>query len=157
MAQPTTGALTLRTATRVDLPAILAIFASDTLGGHAESRGLADMAVYETAFAEITASPDNTLFVAESAGRVVGTFQLTIIPGLVGHGVRRAKLESVHVLASERGNGIGAIMVAFAIEEARRRGASQMELSSNKKRLDAHRFYERLGFAKSHEGFKLGL
>jgi GNAT superfamily N-acetyltransferase len=150
--------LTIREAARADLPAVVAIFAADAEGGHAESReGPAPMPVYEAAFERIAASPDNALYVAEHEGEVVGTFQLTIIPGLVGHARLRAKLESVHVLAAMRGKRIGEVMVRFAIDEARRRGATLMELSSNKRRVAAHRFYVRLGFAQSHEGFKLAL
>jgi len=148
---------TIRPAESADLPGILAIFAADDVGGHAEYRGLADMAAYEQVFDRIAASSDNALFVALVDRKIVGTFQLTFIPGLVNHGLLRAKLESVHVLAENRSQGIGEQMVRHALDEARRRGAGMMELSSNKKRLAAHRFYERLGFARSHEAFKLML
>lgn len=109
---------------------------------------------YVAAFAQILASPDNTLFVAERDGEVVGTFQVTLIPGLVARGRKRAKLESVHVAPECRGLGIGAVMIAHALAFAKERGAGLVELTSNKDRLDAHRFYRRLGFDQSHEGFK---
>lgn len=152
-----TAPLHIRPATRADLPGILAIFAADDVGGHAEYRELAAMTVYEQVFDRIAASSDNALFVALLDTRIVGTFQLTVIPGLINHGLLRAKLESVHVLAENRSQGIGERMVRHALDEARRRGAGMMELSSNKKRLAAHRFYERLGFVRSHEAFKLML
>jgi GNAT superfamily N-acetyltransferase len=149
--------LVIRAARREDLPAMIDIFAKDVTGGHAESRQPAPLPVYEAAFDRISAASGNALFVAEFEGTVVGTFQLTLIPGLIGHGRIRAKVESVHVRADLRGRRIGEQMMRFAIEEARRRGAGLMELTSNKRRPDAHRFYERLGFARSHEGFKLEL
>jgi aspartyl-tRNA(Asn)/glutamyl-tRNA(Gln) amidotransferase subunit B len=102
----------------------------------------------------VLASPDNTLFVAERAGEVVGTFQVTLIPGLVARGRKRAKIESVHVAPESRGHGIGAVMVEAALAFASDNGAELVELTSNKSRLDAHRFYRRLGFDQSHEGFK---
>jgi GNAT superfamily N-acetyltransferase len=92
--------------------------------------------------------------VAEQGGRIVGTFQMTLIPSLTGRGALRVKVESVKVGSALRSRGIGAAMMAHAESEARRRGARLIELTSNKVRGDAHRFYERLGFARSHEGFK---
>lgn len=145
----------IRLARKRDLPDVLAIFTQDALGGHAESRRPAELAVYEAAFERIAASGSNWLYVAEQEGAIVGTFQLTLIPGLVNHGRLRAKVESVQVLADRRGLGIGAEMMRFAIAEARQKGAGMVELTSNKKRRDAHRFYERLGFDRSHEGFKM--
>lgn len=112
---------------------------------------------YAAAFAEIEASRDNALFVAERDGAVVGTFQVTSIPGLVARGRRRGKIESVHVAPECRGMGIGKIMIAHALAFARTLDVGLIELSSNKSRLDAHRFYRNLGFAQSHEGFKLEL
>jgi GNAT superfamily N-acetyltransferase len=147
----------VRLARRNDVPALLDIFARDTEGGHAESRDPAPLAVYEAAFDRIAASADNALYVAEWDGRVVGTFQLTFIPSLIGKARIRAKLESVHVHADVRSRGIGRVMLEAAIGLARARGAGLMELSSNKARKAAHRFYLRHGFANSHEGFKLGL
>lgn len=143
----------IREAVKADLPALIAIYASDEVGAHGEANP-APMSVYEAAFAAIEASPDNVLFVLEDDGRVVGTLQITFIPGLVGHGRLSAKLEAVHVLSSERGKGFGEKLVSHAEGVVRARGAGLIELSSNKARLAAHRFYERLGYAKSHEGFK---
>lgn len=112
---------------------------------------------YAEAFAAIEASPHNALFVAEGEGFVVGTFQVTLIPGLVARGRMRAKIESVHVAPEHRGRGIGGVMIAHALGFAREQGAGMAELTSNKARTDAHRFYVRLGFAQSHEGFKIEL
>jgi len=110
---------------------------------------------YEQSFDEVAASPDNTLFVAERNGAVIGTFQVTIIPGIISRGRKRAKFESVHVAPECRGMGVGAVMIGFAIDFARSKGAELVELTSNKARLDAHRFYRNLGFDQSHEGFKI--
>jgi GNAT superfamily N-acetyltransferase len=110
---------------------------------------------YMRAFDEVEASPANHLFVAEHSGRVLGTFQITLIPGLAARGRKRAKLESVHVAPESRGLGIGALMMAAALAFAKEQGAGLIELSSNKSRADAHRFYRDLGFEQSHEGFKI--
>ncbi|SFC54810.1 Acetyltransferase (GNAT) family protein [Bosea sp. CRIB-10] len=112
---------------------------------------------YLDAFDEVAASPYNTLFVAELDGEVVGTLQVTLIPGLINRGRKRAKLESVHVDPALRGRRIGEAMVAHAVDFARKNGAGLVELTSNKAREAAHRFYRRLGFDQSHEGFKLEL
>jgi ribosomal protein S18 acetylase RimI-like enzyme len=112
---------------------------------------------YLDAFAQIEASAHNALFVAKQGSTVVGTFQVTLIPGLVSRGRMRAKIESVHVAPESRGRGIGAIMIAHALAFARENGAGMAELTSNKTRTDAHRFYVRLGFEQSHEGFKMVL
>jgi ribosomal protein S18 acetylase RimI-like enzyme len=112
---------------------------------------------YLDAFDEVAASPYNTLFVAELDGQVVGTLQVTLIPGLINRGRKRAKLESVHVDPALRGRRIGEAMVAHAVDFARKNGAGLVELTSNKAREAAHRFYRRLGFDQSHEGFKLEL
>jgi GNAT superfamily N-acetyltransferase len=112
---------------------------------------------YLDAFAEIEASGNTTLFVAEQAGAVIGTFQVTLIPGLAARGRKRAKFESVHVAPEWRGRGVGAVMIAHALEFSRAQGAGLAELTSQKARPDAHRFYVRLGFEQSHEGFKMVL
>ena len=112
---------------------------------------------YLAAFTEVDASPHNTLFVAEQAGEVIGTFQVTLIPGLAARGRKRAKFESVHVAPECRGQGIGAVMIRHALAFARERGAGLAELTSHNDRPDAHRFYVRLGFEQSHQGFKIAL
>jgi GNAT superfamily N-acetyltransferase len=148
--------LSMRKARREDVAAIVAILRSDEVG-HGDAQGSPDLAPYLAAFARLEASPENTLYVAVIANEIVGTFQCTLIPGLVARGRTRMKVESVHVRPDRRSHGIGAAMMGFALAEARRRGAGIVELTSNKKRTAAHRFYERLGFEKSHEGFKMVL
>ena len=149
--------ISIREARAEDLEAIIRLHEEDSLGSHGDAWLPETKPAYEAAFAAIAASPDNTLYVAENEGRVVGTFQLTLIPNLTGRGATRVKVESVKVSAALRSQGIGARMMAFAEEAARAGGARTMELTSNKRRTDAHRFYERLGFSKSHEGFKKSL
>jgi len=112
---------------------------------------------YLAAFEEVDASSANALFVVERDGVVLGTFQVTLIPGLVSRGRRRAKIESVHVAPEWRGHGIGKLMIAHALAFAAEGGAGLVELTSNKHRVDAHRFYRTLGFDQSHEGFKKAL
>lgn len=143
-----------REATLDDLEAIVRLHEADAIGGHGDVWDEAHRPVYEAAFAVIAASPHTRLYVGEEAAAVVGTFQLTLLPGLTGRGALRAKLESVQVRADRRSRGLGGALVAYAVAQARQAGAVAMELTSNKKRFDAHRFYERLGFCRSHEGFK---
>lgn len=149
--------IVIREATRADVPRIAALImlgAARQTKTRDEIEAEAADPAYLAAFEEIAASPHNTLFVADRGGIVLGTFQITLIPGLVARGRRRAKLESVHVAPESRGLGIGALMMGRAIAFAKQQGAGLVELSSDKARLDAHRFYVNLGFAQSHEGFK---
>jgi len=146
--------LLIREAQAEDLEAIIRLYEEDELGSHGDVWAPETRPAYETAFAAIAASPDNVLFVAADGSEIVGTFQLTFIPNLTGRGALRVKVESVKVKAARRSGGIGARMMAFAEEQARAGGAASLELTSNKVRKDAHRFYERLGFLRSHEGFK---
>lgn len=158
------GTFRLRHATRADLPDILELLADDQLGATREDSS--EMAQYEHAFEAIDGDPAHLLVVGElleagepgePAGAVVATFQLSFIPGLSRRGAWRSQLEAVRVSARLRGLGIGAAMVQWAAEESRRRGCALMQLTTDKSRKDAHRFYERLGFAASHEGMKLTL
>jgi GNAT superfamily N-acetyltransferase len=151
---PELSDVTLREARREDVAAIVDLLRGDEVG-HGDAQGDADLSPYLDAFERIAASPDNALYVAWLDGEVIGTFQRTLIPGLVARGRMRMKVESVHVRKALRGKGIGAIMMRFALAEARSLGVGIVELTSNKRRTDAHRFYERLGFQRSHEGFKL--
>ena len=113
--------------------------------------------VYLKAFDVIAANPYNTLFVAEHDGKVIGTYQITVLPGMAERGRIRAKIESVHVAPEFRGRGIGAIMMRHALSFAAQKGVGLVELTSHKARPDAHRFYAGLGFEQSHEGFKMAL
>lgn len=137
-----------------DLPAIVALHADDVLGGHGDTADPAVRPHYEAAFRAIAENPATRLYVAERDGRVIGTFQLVLVRSIPDRGGLKATLEAVQVAASERGRGIGAAMVRFAVEEARVAGAVFVQLTSNLARTEAHRFYERLGFARSHAGFK---
>jgi GNAT superfamily N-acetyltransferase len=148
------SALSIREAQAGDLEAIIHLHEEDELGSHGDVWSPETRPAYEAAFAAIRRSPDNRLFVAVDGDEVVGTFQLTFIPNLTGRGAMRVKVESMKVKAARRSGGIGARMMAFAEDHARTNGAAAMELTSNKTREDAHRFYERLGFVRSHEGFK---
>ena len=124
------------------------------MGGHGDSWTEENRPAYEAAFAQIAVSPRDHLYVAVLGREIVGTFQLSIVPALTSRGQVRAVLWSVQVRSDQRSRGIGAQMVAFAEAQAKARGAAILQLTSNKTRPDAHRFYERLGYAKSHEGFK---
>lgn len=146
--------LLIREAGPEDLEAIVRLHEEDELGSHGDAWTVENRPAYEAAFEAIRRSPDNRLFVALDGGEIVGTFQLTFIPNLTGRGALRVKVESVKVKAVRRSGGIGAKMIAFMEDHARASGAAMLELTSNKTRKDAHRFYERLGFARSHEGFK---
>lgn len=146
--------LLIREAAAGDLEAIIRLHEEDELGSHGDVWSPETRPAYEAAFAAIQRSPDNHLFVAVDGGEIVGTFQLTYIPNLTGRGTLRVKVESVKVKAARRSTGIGTRMMAFAEDHARGQGARAMELTSNKTRQAAHRFYERLDFSRSHEGFK---
>jgi len=152
------GTFTLRRAAPTDLGAIVALLANDQLRQSVESTAPEDRRPYDLALEAISADPAQLLVVAVSpSGDVVGTMQLTWIPGLSRAGATRLQIEAVRVHAELRGNGLGGAMITWAIAEGRRRGAGLVQLTSDQTRLDAHRFYERLGFAASHVGFKLAL
>ena len=147
----------LRRAVVDDLPALAALLADDPLGGPREAQADDDLAPYRRAFAQLDADPAHLLVVAVDGRDVVGTFQLSFLPGLARRGALRAQIEAVRVRADHRGRGLGAAMIGWAIEEARGRGCALVQLTTDKARPDAHRFYGRLGFVASHEGLKLPL
>jgi GNAT superfamily N-acetyltransferase len=150
---PTTHRIAL--AEPADLPAIVALLAHDPLG---QSREDASDPAYARAFEAIDADPAQTLVVAlDTEGTVVGTMQVTLIPGLSRRGATRAQLESVRVAESARGTGLGTALIEWAIDYAREQGAVLVQLTTDKSRTRAHAFYERLGFVASHEGMKLTL
>lgn len=148
--------MSIRPAHLSDLPAILALLADDPLGKNREAPA-EERAAYERAFAAMEADPNNLFVVMEQQGRLIGCFQLTFIPGLSRKGAWRGQIESVRIAADQRGNGLGERMMAWAIAECRSRGCALVQLTSDKRREDAQRFYARLGFAASHEGMKLEL
>ena len=150
--------MTLRTAVADDVRPIVDLIAADQLGATRDGvRDAADLAAYEAAFRAIDADPAHILVVAESGGDIVGTMQLSFLPGMARRGAFRAQIEAVRVAESMRGGGLGASMITWAIDEARRRGCALVQLTTDKSRADAHRFYGRLGFVASHEGMKLPL
>lgn len=146
-----------RPATEDDVAAIVALLADDGLGRGRENPSLPLDRRYLDAFAALDADPNQLLVVAERDGAVTGCLQLTFIPGLSRLGMWRGQIEAVRVAASERGTGLGGAMVEWAIERCRERGCGLVQLTTDKTRADAHRFYERLGFVASHEGMKLSL
>lgn len=151
---PEAPTLSVRAARIEDLEAIVDLLADDPLGARREG---GDLAPYAAAFARMTADRGQVQAVAELGGQVVGTLQLSIIPSLTRRGTTRAQIEGVRTLSTLRGKGIGEALFAWALDEARRRGAGLVQLTSDTSRGNAHRFYERLGFVPSHTGFKLDL
>jgi ribosomal protein S18 acetylase RimI-like enzyme len=149
------GDVELRRAVLEDVPAIVGLLADDPLGRSRESGS--DLRAYRDAFWAVDADRAQLLVVATVGGQVVGTMQLSFIPGLAHRGALRAQVESVRVSAHHRSRGLGRAMLEWAIAEARHRGCALVQLTTHKTRTDAHRFYERLGFTASHEGLKLQL
>jgi GNAT superfamily N-acetyltransferase len=146
--------VTFRDARYEDLPAIVALLADDVLGAERET-GVDD--AYRAAFDQIAADPRSRLIVAEEDGQVAGTLQLTLLPGLSRHGMLRAQIEAVRVAAPVRGRGLGRAMIEWATGQAREHRCGLVQLTSDKRRGDALRFYQSLGLTASHEGLKLPL
>lgn len=146
-----------RPAQRADLPAIVALIADDGLGRGREAVGAQLPPAYETAFEALERDENQVPAVAELDGQIVGYMQITFIPGLSRQGMWRGQLESVRVAGALRGQGIGRAFFQWAIEQCRARGCGLVQLTTDKQRADAHRFYEALGFVGSHEGMKLTL
>jgi GNAT superfamily N-acetyltransferase len=152
------GTVTLREAVAGDVPGLVELLASDQLGAARDGPDPVEgFAPYLRAFEALDADPAHLLLVADADGRVAATMQLSYIPGLARRGALRAQIEAVRVHADPRGAGLGGAMLSWAVDEARRRGCALVQLTSDKQRADAHRFYSALGFTASHEGFKLNL
>ncbi|MFJ2555107.1 MULTISPECIES: GNAT family N-acetyltransferase [unclassified Streptomyces] len=147
--------LEIRPAVPDDIPAIVALLADDALGAQRESPD--DLTPYTAAFERLAADPNQHLVVAVRDDRVVGTLQLTIVPGLSRRGATRSLVEAVRVHSDERGSGLGTQLIEWAIDASRREGCQLVQLTSDATRTEAHRFYERLGFTASHVGFKLSI
>lgn len=145
----------LREAKREDIQRIVEMLADDALASGREN--LKSMKAYEAAFDVIAADPNNTLYVWDEEGDVMGCLQLTFIPGISYQGAWIAQVEGVRVDRSMRGEGIGEEMMKFVAGKSRERGCKHLQLLTDKRRFDAQRFYERLGFVMSHEGMKLKL
>ena len=150
-------AITFRKATLDDLGAIVAMLADDELGRMRELVGTPPADCYVQAFKAIDADPNQNLIVAMQDGAVVGTLQLTFLPGISRKGQWRGQIEAVRIVSSRRGAGLGRQMMEWAIKQCRARGCGLVQLTSDKSRRDAHRFYDNLGFVASHEGYKLTL
>lgn len=142
----------VRVARRADLPAIMALLADDPFSVGREDGPTPDV---EAAFTEIEAHPGTAMHVLEQGGRIVGCAQLTVVPGVARRALKRGIIEAVRVASDLRGQGLGRTFIRTLIEEARRAGCGVVQLTSDKRRSDAHRFYQGLGFAMSHDGFKL--
>lgn len=151
------SAVSFRDAGRPDVPAIVRLLADDALGAQRERVEDPLPASYYRAFDAMCAQAGNALIVGERDGVVVACLQLSITHGLARQGRVRATIEAVRVARDLRGQGIGERLVAYAIERARGAGAGTAQLTTDKSRPDAHRFYERLGFKRSHEGMKLDI
>ncbi|MFE4307823.1 GNAT family N-acetyltransferase [Streptomyces sp. NPDC056891] len=147
--------LTLRPATRAELPAVLALLADEDTVVAPSSVTVTE--AYERAFADIEADPRNEMLVLTDGELVLGCLQVTYIPGLGQGGGERALVEAVRIRADRRGGGLGRELMERASARARERGCALVQLTSGKRRTDAHRFYASLGYARSHEGFKLAL
>jgi GNAT superfamily N-acetyltransferase len=148
----------MRPARREDVAAVVRLLADDDLGAGREVVSDPPLPGYLTAFDEIAANPRTLLAVAEdTGGEVVGTLQMTFIPGLSNQGAELALVSAVRIASALRGQGLGEAMMAWAMDEARRRGCRHMELFTHASRVDAQRFYERLGFARSHAGMRRAL
>jgi len=152
-----TDSVIFRRAAPDDLETIVALLADDPIGRGREKPGPQLDACYREAFASIERDPNQPLVVAERGGQVIGVLQLSFIPGLTRRGMRRGQIEGVRVATGERAGGIGRALLEWAIEECRRRGCGLVQLTSDKRRSAAHRFYEALGFEATHQGYKLSL
>jgi GNAT superfamily N-acetyltransferase len=146
--------LTFRNAIAADIPVILDLYFHGAPPDNPHPPYDPKAPEYQTAFDVMAADPNQMLIVAEQAGEVIGTMQITFIPGLSYKGGWRGQLESVHVRADQRGKGTGAAMVEHGKKICLERGCTIVQLTSNKARTEAHRFYGRLGFKATHEGFK---
>ncbi|MDL4813506.1 GNAT family N-acetyltransferase [Actinomadura opuntiae] len=149
--------MTFREAIADDLPQIVRLLADDPLGATRETLADEIPEAYVTAFAAIDEDPNNHLIVADVAGTVAGTLQLTYIPGLTYTGGERAQIEGVRIAADERGRGLGQTMINWAIDQARARGCRVVQLTTDRQRPDAIRFYQKIGFRPSHMGMKYHL
>jgi ribosomal protein S18 acetylase RimI-like enzyme len=149
--------LTFRRASAADLEDIVALLADDELGRKREDPDPPLNPRYIDAFAAIDADRNQFLAVVEEGGQIVGCLQLSFIPGLSRLGLWRGQIESVRIASTRRGGGLGKRLFEWAIEECRKRGCEIVQLTTDKCRTDARRFYEGLGFVASHEGMKLTL
>lgn len=146
--------VTIRTAESNDLPAVVRLLAADAITRKRELFSDPLLPSYYQAFEEIAQDKNNELIVAESGGAIIGTLQLTFIPNITQRGGKRALVEAVFVDEQCRGQGIGKMLMEWAFERARQMDCRMIQLTTNKARPDAQRFYQSLGFVNSHEGMK---
>ena len=147
----------IRRAEEADLPAIVAMLADDPLGRGREDTSEPLAKAYRDAFAAVDADPNQFLAVMTEGSRIIGTLQITYLAGLSLQGALRGQIEAVRIADDRRGERLGQRLLEWAVEECRRRGCRLVQLTTNKSRQDAHRFYDRLGFKASHIGYKLEL
>lgn len=146
--------LLIRPATEDDLPAVVALLADDGIGKSRERPESPLPAAYGDAFQRMRQQPGNLVLVAELDGAIVGCLQLTLIHGISRLGATRAQVEGVRVAPAARGRRVGERLMRAATVRAKANGATLMQLTTDHRRIDAHRFYERLGFVGSHLGLK---
>ena len=146
-----------RPARREDIPSVIRMLADDDLGSQRERYEDPLPEPYYVAFEQIGNDPNHELIVAERNGEVIGTLHLMFLPSVSYQGGLRAQVESVRVDKRFQSQGIGSEMMRWVVERAKQRGAHMVQLTTHKTRVDAHRFYERLGFEGSHLGMKLSL
>ena len=151
------NAISIRRAIEADVAAIVAMLADDALGRAREDANLPLAQPYLDAFAAIEGDPNQLLAVMTDGDDVIGTLQITFLAGLSLRGAWRGQIEAVRVASGRRGEGLGQRLLEWAIDKCRERGCRIVQLTTNKSRTDAHRFYERLGFKASHIGYKLEL
>jgi N-acetylglutamate synthase-like GNAT family acetyltransferase len=150
------SSIQIRAARREDIPAIIAMLADDKLGGPRERVEDPLPRCYDDAFAVIEKHPHIELVVAENGEhQVIGCLQLCVLPGLSSQGASRGLIEDVRVASDHRSGGIGGQLVQWAVDEARKKGCRIVELLTHETRVDAQRFYKRLGFTASHVGMAM--
>lgn len=147
----------IRKATEADLLAVVQMLADDQLGSTRECADAPLALYYREAFARMERQEGNDLYVAIKDGQVIGCMQLTFIAGISRKGMTRCQIEGVRVSTKVRAGGIGKAMIRYAIDLSRGQGCGLVQLTTDSKRKDAHRFYEDLGFIASHVGMKLDL
>jgi len=149
--------LSFRRATEADVPAIVAMLADDILGAARETASPESYPQYLSAFRAIDADANQFLLVVEDGAQIVGTLQLTFIAGLARAGLKRGLVEAVRVARDRRGEKIGEAMFAWVLEKCRQERCGIVQLTTDRSRKEAHRFYDRLGFEPSHIGYKMML
>ncbi|NVK17470.1 MAG: GNAT family N-acetyltransferase [Methylocystaceae bacterium] len=149
--------VSFRKATKNDLPFIVQLLAQDELGQGREDASLPLADDYIGAFDAIEADPNQLLCVCLEGGKVIGSLQISFIPGLSRKGMWRGQIEAVRIATNYRNEGLGEKMFSWAIEQCKDRNCQLVQLTTDKSRPDAHRFYDGLGFVASHEGYKLAL